>query len=396
MKQSQLAKAIILIATLYSLASCAAFRGSKLMSKTSTQSNSFKAVTKAEINMDLMIVKVEINGKFYRFLWDTGAICVIDEKLQKELGFKKQYNSKVRDSGNRVRTLKYVKVPELKISNIPFYNVGAVVANLHESATLNCLNLDGIIGGNLMKAAHWQMDLEKNQLMFSNELDSLNVDTTNSSVIEFIIRNNGTPWVEVFSDTNKMGYVTFDSGFAGFYSASSNKFPVTDPSKHPFYPHLGYNSSGLYGTSKSLTTRQKISISIDSVNHYSNVGSLIEGKKPLIGIDFMKQYNITIDWIDQKMYLLPIENKKQDPTKLRTLLPKMVNEQMVLGRIYQTEELKELDCSWRVKEFNGKNFYNLSRKEYCNYLNNLQDLPDTVSIILESGRELKSVVLEVE
>lgn len=40
-----------------------------------------------ELIKGVIIIPVEINGKTYRFLFDTGAINSISDDLQEELGF---------------------------------------------------------------------------------------------------------------------------------------------------------------------------------------------------------------------------------------------------------------------------------------------------------------------
>ena len=57
--------------------------------------------------------------------------------------------------------LEYVLLPKVTVGCVDFLNTGAAIADLKRSSVIACLNVDGIIGANLMQKAIWQIDYEK-------------------------------------------------------------------------------------------------------------------------------------------------------------------------------------------------------------------------------------------
>lgn len=84
-----------------------------------------------ELLKEKIIIPVQIKGKTYRFLVDTGGIFEISEDLQKKFGFNQTTSTTITDINKIEVELKTVIVPEIKLGNWTFKSRKAIVSNLH-------------------------------------------------------------------------------------------------------------------------------------------------------------------------------------------------------------------------------------------------------------------------
>ncbi|MGB0404136.1 MAG: retropepsin-like aspartic protease [Salibacteraceae bacterium] len=388
LKTTNLFQIIVSIFIILVISSCATWKASKVMDVTYSTQKSFKSTVKFNRPLKLIVIPVVINGKSYNFLWDTGAISVISEDLKNELNLKKKFSSGVKDSAGKSNKLEYVQVPQITISGIEFNNVGVAVTNAVKSKTLSCLNIEGIVGGNLMKAAIWELKLNDNELNFASHIDSFDIKE-NSFPVGFKIGNFGTPYVDLFVDTNKFSKLTFDSGYSGFVSISKSNFKDTSFTSIAT-KHLGYNSSGLYGQNHSLQYSIPMRASIDSLHGNTDVVSISNTKKKkLVGVEFMEGYDLIINWNTKMIHLtpLPIEQKA---LSYRTIIPKYLENKLVLGTIEMNSNTQNLKISDKIDFLNGKNTQDFTIQDYCHFINNVEDTPDSLLIELENGKQVWS------
>ena len=134
------------------------------------------SVEKIPLNFinDIAIVKVEINGKFYNFLFDTGAPLVISNKIFDELNLKTTTESAFKDTHNEIRKQKFAYLPLLKSGNVSFKNFGAVVVDF-EDPLFKCYGIEGILGANQMAKLYWKVDYQNNDLEVTKDLKNFHL-----------------------------------------------------------------------------------------------------------------------------------------------------------------------------------------------------------------------------
>ena len=125
----------------------------------------FSETVKTEISNGLIIVPVEIDGKSYRFLFDTGATLSISEEIQQKMAYKEVSKGMLVDSDNNRNKVSYVQVDKILIGKIPFTKQTAFVADFTKNPLIACLNIDGIIGANLMRYCHWTIDYQNTEIV---------------------------------------------------------------------------------------------------------------------------------------------------------------------------------------------------------------------------------------
>ncbi|MBC9813509.1 aspartyl protease family protein [Crocinitomicaceae bacterium CZZ-1] len=256
----------------------------------------------------LMIIPVDIEGEMYRFLFDTGAPNVVSTELSERLKLKKSRSIKTVDSQGNESLLDYVRVQKINISGAAFVNTTAAVADLKQAEAIACLNIDGLIGANLMRKAFWQIDSQKNVIRIASDFDQL-TRPVNGYVVPFTTEVTGTPLIHL-----RMGHVDvkklkMDTGSVGFLSTDSESYNGLKSENQILAERSSYGASsvGLFGTSENDTIRQVLVKEL-SMGNLSVTGQVIDmkrSKSSLLGMSFLRNYLVTIDWKNNLVYLYP-------------------------------------------------------------------------------------------
>lgn len=112
-----------------------------------------------ELIKEKIIIPVQIDGKSYKFLVDTGGIFEISENLQNEFNFKQTESTTIAGINRKEIEIKAVNIPEIKIGNWAFRDRKAIVSNLHSKYPYSCCELDGMIGRDFFDNVIIQFDL---------------------------------------------------------------------------------------------------------------------------------------------------------------------------------------------------------------------------------------------
>lgn len=256
----------------------------------------------------LMIIPVDIEGETYRFLFDTGAPNVVSTELSERLKLKKSRSIKTVDSQGNESLLDYVKVQKINISGAAFVNTTAAVADLKQAEAIACLNIDGLIGANLMRKAFWQIDSQKNVIRIASDFDQL-TRPVNGYVVPFTTEVTGTPLIHL-----RMGHVDvkklkMDTGSVGFLSTDSESYNGLKSENQILAERSSYGASsvGLFGTSENDTIRQVLvkELSMGNLSVSGQVIDMKRSKSSLLGMSFLRNYLVTIDWKNNLVYLYP-------------------------------------------------------------------------------------------
>ncbi len=279
----------------------------------SVSQQQFSESLNMEIIKGLTIIPVEINGKTYRFLFDTGAVNSISEELQEELGFKVVSKGKIKDSDNNRSRVIYVNVDTLSVGGIEFYNQSSFVGDFKANPVLRCMNLDGILGSNVMRFCNWTIDYEKQEMVLSNQEFEESAKETFSIPFETDIQYNQL--IELNIGDKTISKVKIDYGSNGYLSIPNDVFKALKEDnliQQTTFEH-GVSQAGIVG--KVIQKREEITV-VDSLYFedikFRNV-VLADGGSGLLGSKIFSNWIITIDWEQKLLHFQAQENQKTDP-----------------------------------------------------------------------------------
>ena len=374
------------------MASCVLFNKPGLFKADEVITENFYKSIKIEVRMGLMIVPVSIKGKQYNFLFDSGALTVLDEKVYKELGLKPIGKGNITDSKGIRKKLAYTRIDEILIADIPFTKIDAVVADLHYSDVLNCIKLDGIIGGNLMRNCKWLVDFQNKSIEFSNDEKKLGMDKS-AVAIPFVEHNNGTPKIDLTVNDYLIKNVTFDLGSAGSLSIPKNKLKdIFGGNKFDSLVSIGYGSSGLYGSSIDTTILFESTVALDPTIESKQVVKASSSNKKLLGMKFLKNFKILMNWETKTISMERTSEGKFEDDLMMDWSPYYADSSILIGSVIKNsmswmQGVRPLD----TLEFIDTTYYqNISREGYCKMINNYRELPPMYVIKIKGKVEFVS------
>jgi Aspartyl protease len=247
--------------------------------------------------LDLVIIPVSINGTIYRFLFDTGAPNVISVELQQKYRFESITKKSIRDSEGKTQKVRYIKLDSVLIGNIKFQNTAAFITDLKANPVLDCLDLDGIIGSNLMRFCTWQVDYSSRTLVLTDQPEQLSY-SSNYHEISFHLDDQHSIKIDFKTPNAKIKNLKIDYGSTGSIGVPNKVYKVLkergDLSEQQI--EVGFTQSGIFGDFLVDTTES-------SVIQFGHFGDFKIGKteiendgKGLLGTSILKNYIVTMNW----------------------------------------------------------------------------------------------------
>lgn len=386
---------IYLISAVILLSSCKAMKMVKLMNKGEIHEDTFLSEIPFEYRMGLIVLKVKIKDQEYDFLYDTGAPNVISKELANTLNIKPFVVNRTSDSQGKKEDLEYVIIDKITIGDINFLKTGAAIADLKRSSVIACLDIDGIIGANLMQKAIWQIDYKNKVMRFSNTISSF--DIKDGTHIQFSQKFTGTPIVDVDVNGTIEKNVTIDTGSNddfGFSENNFNKFIALDSTIKTVFG-IGTTTSGIYGVGGVDTVYYATipKLSFGDVTLQNQTANFRKNQAITIGNEFFKNYNVTYNWPEKEMILTnksEYDNSSFDSFGFNFFFS---DEKLMVSLLIAGSEAdkKGIQRGDQILNINGVDYSVINQEKWCTLLHeSLLRKSKTVDVtILRNGSEMK-------
>ena len=293
--------AIVLLALFYS---CGLKKTLTLLSKaevhftgeTSTSHNYHKSNS-------LIILEVNVHHKVFRFIFDTGAgTTVVSEEFAKSLNLDEVGHISVEDALRKERTLPVSIIDTLSLELTKFSNVGVVVTDINSNPSIACLNIDGILGMNVIQNGNWVIDFNNSTISCSMFGNNLNLPSRDHEKVSFHVNNQKIPFIEISCDSIKSKFM-LDTGKSGDVISASNTIDL----KETIGVLVGNRATGLFNSSnsKDTSTYKRVHSFENREFKFSNlIIYQSEKEKSLIGNGFLeKNYSaIAFDFENSLFY----------------------------------------------------------------------------------------------
>ncbi len=340
-----------------------------------------------EIKMvnDIPFCKVNIGGTEYNFMVDTGAPVVISKEIFTKLNLKSMHSASVGDSQDNKQQQDFCILPEIKVGNIVFKDVAAVVMTM-DNQELKCFGFDGIIGSNLLAKLYWQFDYQSNKISASKNLSLFGIDKSDFS-LDFTATKQNTPHIAGMVNGKEQNF-TFDTGYGGNIKIANDlSFHQNLTAEDRFITRSGINSIGVYGNSSSERTfvmKNKVFLG-DKAFEYEIIDS---GTAIVIGNEFLKNYVFVMDWTKNKIHFkknLKVEPKKVDGFGFGYLF--VDGKAEVVSKV-ENKEIP-INIGDRILSINNTDFTTIQSSEICDYyLNKVEKNETEILVTVKRGEEV--------
>jgi hypothetical protein len=347
-----------------------------------------------EVQNGLIFVPVQIGGKKYNFLFDSGAPFSISKKLQKTFNFKVISKGNIVDSDNNRKKVNYVQVDTIYIGSIPFTNQTAFEGDFTSNPILECLKIDGIIGSNLMRHTNWTVDQSLKKITLSNTISQKTKEK--SIIVPFQTDNQYNILVSIGIGASTVKNLKIDYGSNGPISLDKNVFSLLKERKiiGKTYLEKGSKRSGIIGKSVSLNRQITFVDSLELGELKIDDVELRSGSSPLIGNKILSKYIVTIDWGNSKLYFRNNNNVKIDTHKTFGLSLVSSNETIYVQSVIENSDAfkKGIVPGMQVLKLDSLDF--LASHNYCDYVSLAGSLEKLLIETIDSKGQKKEFQIE--
>ncbi|MBK1442785.1 clan AA aspartic protease, partial [Parapedobacter sp. ISTM3] len=146
--------------------------------------NNFCDTIPFEYTRGKIIVNVDVNNQRKRFIFDTGAPCLISTNLMHAINATVVGTGHITDVTGKAQEQQIVNVPEIKLGNVQFTDAVAMVFDRQRIGLLDCFDVDGFIGSTLLKHCIVQIDLAQKIIILTDRLTRLDLRGASKSRIK--------------------------------------------------------------------------------------------------------------------------------------------------------------------------------------------------------------------
>jgi hypothetical protein len=273
---------------------------------------SFEQTLNFEVSRGLIILPVSIKGKSYRFLFDTGAPNSISKPLQNDFKFKVLSRGNIVDSEGKQSPTEFIGIDTIWIGGIPFIDQTAFVGDFEANPAINCLDIDGIIGSNLMRFCNWKIDMQNQQLTLSNVV--LNDPENTPQSLDFIPSNQFDLLVNVQAGNATIKNLKIDYGSNGSLSVPDEIFKIVIEKNNieETFEIFGRSQKGITGELNESKRKRAFLDTLKLNDFILTRATILSGGSGLIGTELLSKAAVIIDWSKQKLFFENVDTSPLD------------------------------------------------------------------------------------
>jgi len=307
------------------------------------------------------IVIVEIKGKFYRFLLDTGAPLCVTEELVREIGGEIIDSINVTDQSGLRDNMKIARIKELKIGEVTFMDTPGVVVD--NSAIFTCYNVSGFIGSNMLRNSILQVNGFDKTVTISSVIEK--IAPKSAPIPLYLNKVQSSPFIHVnLSDRKHCQQMAMvDTGMDGLFDLHHSNFKKLKRKKifRDISIASGSNTIGLHGPGASMDqVKGRIpSIALGDKKFLNVSVQTTRGGESRLGADIFRHGIMTIDYRNKQFYFDPVGNPESDMfDKLFPISPTIIDQKLKIGVIWDESYSDKLSLMDEIIAIDGKDYIN--------------------------------------
>jgi Aspartyl protease/PDZ domain len=279
----------------------------KLMNNVMPESSGFYYEIPFEYPGEI-ILKAEVRGKTYDFLFDTGGYTMIDAALVQDNDLAILGRQLLNSTNGLVKETEIVEAGSITIGGLSFNNVAAYCIDLANSPKLDCMVDGGIIGSAIIQNYIWQIDYPNRKIIVTDDVEKL---PGMEGAIKIPVYLNGHLQPYFMSRINgRSQWLMFDTGCASLLwigDKDAQNFIDNAPARTEI---LGGSVETHHGKVSDTINVFKADCVINDLKFEGMPAFYREGSGlTLFGNPVIKDYIVTLNFAQGEMYFKPIKEK---------------------------------------------------------------------------------------
>ncbi len=335
---------------------------------------------------DLIFLDLEMAGKTFRFILDTGAPNVVTKEVADVLNLPREVYGNVGDSQGQSNQLESVILPSVTLGNLTFSNTAALVADMRAIPIFDCMEVDGLLGSNLMAKTVVQIDFQDQLIRMASNRSAFVI--TDPIRLPFSTKSTFTPVITSLQVGDQtVENITLDYGSGNGLTLPQDMFTDSLLQAAPVVSR-GATGTGLYGIG-----RGEVYFSPALVPAFGKDSILVRLRPQdsrLLGVDILKQFKATIDWQRNEL-LLERQRPGWPEWNAFGMGIEIVGNFLEIGTITTPSPAvdKGLEVGQRVLRINGRP---MTAEDYC-WLSREIRMMESIAIAVETADGEKEVKL---
>lgn len=241
-----------------------------------------------------IIINVTINNKNFNFLFSTGGYSYVSKEIIE------YFNLQIDDLN---LSSQFYVINKLKIGNTFFSNSDFKSFDVNQNFGFKCRKIDGILGANILSKKVCKIDYIKKQISISDSIDNFEI-SKNAKVFDFKTdSNNLSPMINLIVDNVKFTNIKVSTGVNGSINLPIKNFKKLISK----YKNVKYTGTEIFSVANKVVSVNDYAALIP-INIWKNdlekvMVNFNDSGVSQIGNLFLKDYTVTFDWKNKKLYL---------------------------------------------------------------------------------------------
>jgi len=314
-----------------------------------------------------LIISVEVNGKPYRFVFDTGmSITMVNKKILDDLNHSTFSVLSIDQSGKK-DSLLVNKLNHIRIGDTDFGEVPVVTVDFDENPLIKCFNVDGYLGSNLFAHMAIRISSTEKTITLTDNSSTLQLNKEQSSELLFPSEENRLPFIKIrFFDSDDdyvIEPVQLDAGANHLYRLQLDHLTTLHEQGvvQDIVKSAGSSSIGLFGNAEVedmyLVKIPKMEINGATLNGLQV--ETIENQYSSIGSSLFDYGTVTFDYINSLFYFEPFNEVIDVNEKLFPVSPTVSDGKLVVGVIWDASLENQISIGDQIVSIDDIDYTNL-------------------------------------
>ncbi|MFC5872254.1 aspartyl protease family protein [Chryseobacterium arachidis] len=327
-----------------------------------------------------IFIPVDIKKEKHYFLFDTGAFTIISSELKGKINEKKSSVIFEASDAHDVKSkMDVFTTNDLQVSDLKFKNVNFSFTDVSWMTGRACKKISGILGANMMKGKVWRIDFKTRTI---SVFDKSLTNSSTSITIPFAEDNfTSVPRVKGKIRNQDVEFI-FDSGSGMGITLSQNLYNSIKDSN--FLTFEGLLSQGLNSINKGERYVDLMDIEFNKAALHNQIIDSSTDPLNLIGIRFIENYLIDLDFINNNIILNPTDKTLEYASFGISLAP-LDNNIIVVNKL-RIPSLSELSLGDKILKINGLDVSKIAAEKYCE-IRKILDNSETIIIENDSNKK---------
>ncbi|MGY4384728.1 hypothetical protein ACVWYN_001762 [Pedobacter sp. UYP24] len=328
-----------------------------------------------------LFVTCEIGGKKHRFLFDTGAPVAIGVQLATEIRAKVLTTVSISDVFQKEDSTRIVELNGIKLGNLAFDHIPAAIMT---QEFYNCLNVDGVIGSNLLRNSIVRIDSKKKLIIMTDDKDRLGLDIKKSTHM-LITATQSIPQIMMVLDNQGTVTLDFDTGDSDFMRLNSDIVSYLKPFHVIDSLDIGYGSVGIgaFGAQKKTYSilNGLVPVAIGNAKFKNLKVTSTDDVVPAIGTKLLDYGVITLNFLDSTFYFDAFKPEVDMFQKRWTTNYGFIDGKIAIAMLWGTSIIRKdsIEPGSQILAIDGLDCTHIT---FCDYINGADLLKDKETALL--------------